>query len=156
MAAAGPWTITCPQCRQTFELDVSLVAQAGSSVFVRINREKLYGHAAQCPGRPDALEATPVADQAAAAVVDRRTLAGRVHRFLDMAAYVAEGGSRACTMCGKPGKACLIRLRGGGPGKRGTPCCDACAGGNTHPAPGEVHGSCGEWAKVHHANKADQ
>lgn len=72
-----------------------------------------------------------------------RELRGRIDRFLDTEAFIAQGGSRACTMCGVNGKDCLVAMRGE---EKAGPCCTACSNGNTHPAPGENDGLCAEWA----------
>ena len=73
----------------------------------------------------------------------KKELAGRIDRFLDTEAFIAEGGSRACLLCGTNGKDCLVNMRGE---ERTGPCCNGCANGNTHPAPGENEGLCAEWS----------
>ena len=69
-------------------------------------------------------------------------LAGRIGQMFNTGAYIATGGSRACTMCGVNGKACMAELT-----KTRVSCCGACMGGNTHPSPKENAGSCREWAE---------
>lgn len=81
----------------------------------------------------------------AALAVPKSELSGRVSRFLDTRAFVASGGSRACTMCGTTGKACMDKLEVQPRSPRGA-CCAACGAGNTHTAPGEAVGSCAQWA----------
>lgn len=136
---AGPISVTCPMCGEVFPAPAEIVKvdTERNVVLCRLDRSGMYGHLASCPGTPAAPEpaALPVPE------VSKADLDGRVHLLLDQGAYVATGGSRACTMCGTNGDPCLKGLR-----VRRKPCCAACGEGNTHPAPGEGKGMCAEWA----------
>lgn len=128
---AGPLSIKCPSCGEVFPLPVVGIAGPApdaTEVELTVDRSAVYGHLRECPNQAPALPRRTVPDA---------DLAGRIHLMLDNQAYVATGGSRACTMCGTVGDDCI---------PTGTPCCPACRDGNTHPAPQENVGTCAEWA----------
>lgn len=144
---AGPLTIACPVCHEVFALPAELVDvdRTANRVVLSVDRSAVYGHLTAC-----AAEAAEVAGRELAkveATVPAPELAGRIERLLTMRAYVAKGGSRACTMCGATGEACMDQLAEKGPQ---LPCCTACGDDNTHPAPGGDR-SCAEWATEHGA-----
>lgn len=144
---AGPVTITCPGCREVFNLPTQVVKILGHTVLVRVDRSTAYGHMARCPGMAE--PATPPKEASttvAVPEVPQADLVGRIHLMLAKGAFMARGGSRACTMCGVAGDGCLSGLK-----LRKTACCGACMQGNTHPAPGESRGSCAEWGAEHGA-----
>jgi len=145
---AGPLTIACPTCGEVFSLPAELVDvdTTANRVVLSVDRSAVYGHLTACAAKA----AETAADKAVAVVeptVPRDELAGRIERFLTMRAYVATGGSRACTMCGVNGEACMDSLAAKGPQ---SPCCPSCGDGNTHPAPRADMG-CAEWATEHGA-----
>lgn len=159
---AGPVTITCPGCREVFDLPTQVVKVFGHTVLVRLDRREAYGHMAKCPAMTE--PGSPAPDQEASrtvAVPDKPKpdpeLAGRIHMMLAGGHFMARGGSGACTMCGVNRDACLETLRTGvavtvNGVKRGPdPCCPACRDGNTHPAPMESRGTCAEWGAEHGA-----
>lgn len=131
-------TITCDRCGQVFPVPAEVVSvdTATNMVVVRMDRTELNGHRETCKPAVAAVEvrrANPVL------TVPKAELAGRIGLMLDNRAYVAVGGSRACTMCGVTGTDCMTALA------NSIPCCGACGEGNTHPAPGESKGLCAEW-----------
>lgn len=147
MATQG--SIACGICGDAIPVQLVRVSGAGEPTRVQIVDDRpMVDHMRTCKGSPlKALaDTTPVAQPAK---VERPPLrpnpyaAFRIGQFLEAEGYVSYGGSRACTMCGTRGDACLDQLR-----KEGTRpgCCPACHNGNTHPAPGEAVGSCAEWA----------
>lgn len=138
---AGPVSVTCPTCGQAFTVPAEVVSvdTATNRVLVRMDRTELYGHLEKCAAKAGEAAGKQLVQRMAAAVPPG-VLTGRVHQFLDMRAYVASGGSRACTMCGMTGETCLAALS-----SANLPCCTGCRDGNTHPAPGEAQGMCAEW-----------
>lgn len=149
----GALRIRCPHCTQDFPVpaDVVEVHEATNLVTVVLDRTDLYGHQQQCAaarGLPAPSPSKVLVVRGSSADVHqigcptKAELAGRISQMLDMRAYVATGGSRACTMCGTNGAACLDQL---GEAAKGIPCCSACGNGNTHPAPNEGS-TCAEWA----------
>lgn len=141
---AGPLTIACPTCGEVFALpaEVVTVDTKANRVVLAVDRSAVYGHLTACAAKAAAVAAGKVV-----ATVPAAELAGRIERLLTMRAYVVKGASRACTMCGVHGEACMDQLAAKGPQ---SPCCTACGDGNTHPAPGADRG-CAEWATEHGA-----
>ena len=139
---AGPISVTCPTCGEAFPVPSRVVSVDTNTnqVLVRMDRTELYGHLRACAGEAGEAAGNKLVQRMAAAVPPA-VLTGRVHRFLDLRAYVPTAGSRACTMCGMAGETCLAALS-----SANLPCCTACRDGNTHPAPGEAQGSCAEWS----------
>jgi hypothetical protein len=122
-------------------------------VLAKMDRTHLYGHLQECAKThplPDDAEATHSTELAQVHEHQdphlRARLVGRVEQFLRGGFFMAKGGSRACTMCGVHGEACVKRLP-----ITGKACCPACGDGNTHPAPGEAEGTCAAWAAEHGA-----
>lgn len=156
----GALRVQCPLCRVDFPVpaDVIETNQDTHLVTVVLDRTELYGHLQQCAARVGAPPPSPtkvvVLRGSGADVPPQYTkaeLAGRVHRFLAMGAFLSRAGSRACTMCGVPGAECLEQLSetpmiSGHPVKPA--CCNACRDGNTHPAPKDGE-SCAVWAETH-------
>lgn len=149
---AGPLRIRCPHCTEDFPVPTEVldVNPTTNLVTVVMDRTELYGHLKQCAAAHGAPQPSPTrvivvrgsrSDVHRIGVPSSADLSGRIDRMLDMRAYVATGGSRACTMCGCIGQDCLTGLET----KSGTPCCSACGNGNTHPAPNEGT-TCAEWA----------
>jgi hypothetical protein len=134
-------TLTCPHCRGPIELPATVVTKDAThaTVLVKIDQSVGEKHLRECrAGRAQAeaptLEAAP----------SEADLAGRIHRMLETGAFVATGGSRACTLCGTTGAVCMGMVN-----KNGGPCCNGCGNGNTHPMPkGDL--SCAEWAADFH------
>ena len=124
------------------------IDEASQHVIVRMDRTELYGHLAQCVRPQEVSERAQAMERHPANGPTKREMAGRIDQLLDGGHYVAKGGSRACTMCGTKGDACLTQLR-----KQERACCPACGDGNTHPAPGESQ-HCREWAALHGTNGA--
>lgn len=143
----GAMRVQCPLCKELFPVPTEVIGVDGHQVIARLDRSEVFGHMDTClAGRkPLGAKAKRPAVKAAIPAAD---LAGRVNLLLDNRAFVAEGGSRACTMCGVKGAECLDSLGKLDPrDKHPQPaCCPACGVGNTHPAPGEVVGSCAAWA----------
>lgn len=145
--------ITCPLCRRDFPVpaEVLQVNTATNLVTVQMDRTELYGHMQRCANEygapaPSASKVLVVRGQnmpTEQPAPSQRELAGRIGQMLDTGAYIATGGSRACTMCGMNGADCLTQLREAG---QGTPCCAACGNGNTHPAPSDTV-PCSDWGK---------
>lgn len=138
-------TLSCPHCGGDIELPATVVTSNGQTaqVLVKVDQSVGEAHLAACraKAKPEAI------NQAGPSTTE---LAGRIHRMLDMRAFIGTGGSRACTMCGVTAKDCMVQLDAKG---KGMPCCAACGNGDTHPVPrGDL--SCAEWAAEHH--KADQ
>lgn len=132
-----------------FTIPAQVLRILGHTVFVRLDRSEAYGHMADCPGMtPEPLEAPAQEASRHVAVpeVPQADLVGRIHLMLANGAFMARGGSGACTMCGVARDGCLSGLK-----LRTTACCGACMQGNTHPAPGESRGSCAEWGAEHGA-----
>lgn len=140
----GPVTVRCPTCRVAFSVPTEQIGQDGHHVIVRMDRSDLYGHLRTCTGPKVPGKAVEKRRAAPVTTVPQAELAGRIHRMLDMRAYVVEAGSRACTMCGMSGASCLALA---GQNTR-EPCCRSCKDGNTHPVPGEAEGSCAQWAEA--------
>lgn len=148
-------TLTCPHCGGPIELPATVVNTFTglAQVLVKIDQKVGEAHLRECRGRvdeaPKALERPSTTE-----------LSGRIERMLHMRAFVAVGGSRACTMCGVDGKDCMAQLQAGSEDQArrgvpraegmGTPCCNACGNGNTHPAPKGTM-SCAEWGTEHGA-----
>lgn len=130
--------IKCPTCHKLFNVPSEVLGQDGPSVIVRMDRTALVNHDCGTPAPPP-----PAPVRGKAMLPANPHLAGRIGLLLEREGYVAQGGSRACTMCGTKGAECLEGLRGPGPRP---PCCAACGVGNTHPAPGESVGSCAQYA----------
>lgn len=156
---AGPVQITCAGCGQVFDVPTKVLSVLGHGVYVRMDRRELHGHTSRCPGFAE--PATPVEEASTTVAVpdpSQADLAGRIHLMLTGGAFMAKGGSGACTMCGTTRDGCLERLKpvrltledgseaGAAPGKA---CCGLCADGNTHPAPMESRGTCAEWGAEH-------
>ena len=165
---AGPVTITCPTCGRAFPVPTEIlgVDESTNHVVVRMDRTELYGHLQQCVAEQPAAT-TPLEDamrrHPAGKALERpwrhndmhqpigengpskAELAGRMEVMLSSGAYVAKGGSRACTMCGIKGDECLRRTK-----RSLKACCPPCQDGNTHPAPGESV-DCQVWGAQHGA-----
>lgn len=132
-------TLTCPHCGQGIKLPATITESDHDAgrVVLQLSKDQAEGmaHLDRCR-RAKALPAP---------TVPRAELVGRVHRMLDMRAFIATGGSRACTLCGVNGQDCQVGLE-----KNAAACCAGCHNGNTHPAPGEAKGTCAQWAEDHH------
>lgn len=116
-------TMNCPHCGGDIELPATVVHSNGQTaqVLVKVDQSVGEAHLREC--RQGRGAADPVA-----LGPSKAELSGRIHRMLATGAFIATGGSRACTMCGTNGQDCNVRLE-----KRGTACCAACHNGNTHP-----------------------
>jgi len=125
--------------------DVVHVDEVTGLVYTRMDRSGLYGHLTTCAGPAPTVPTRSTEVAKIVPSVPLGELAGRIHLMLDNRAYVATGGSRACTMCGTTGTDCMTALA------NSTPCCGACGEGNTHPAPGESKGTCAEWSAAREA-----
>lgn len=161
---AGPVRVTCPVCREAFDVPTEVVGVdvLRNQVLCRMDRSGLYGHLQRCAAAhpiPDDAATSHSTELAQAAGdesqrVPSGVLVGRVEQFLRGGFFMAKGGSRACTMCGITGTMCMTMLTGVGKSDGRTvraTCCPACGEGNTHPAPGEAQGSCAAWAVEHGA-----
>lgn len=138
-------TIKCPTCHKSFVVPSEVLGLDGHQVIVRMDRSEVVNHDCQPAALPAAAkpDAPKAIERKRAEYPRHPALAGRISLMLDREDFVSIGGSRACTMCGTKGQACLDGLRK--PGKQGA-CCGACGEGNTHPAPGESLGMCAQWA----------
>jgi hypothetical protein len=150
---SAPLSITCPSCQDQFPVpaEVLKVDILNNQVLVRLDRTEAFGHFTTCAirknrPRPEGKSMVPVEGVSARQLVVPATeLAGRIHQMLDMRAFVATGGSRACTLCGVNGQDCMVQLD-----RKRVPCCSGCANGNTHPAP-KQDATCAEWGAEHGA-----
>jgi hypothetical protein len=154
--AETPGTIVCRLCMTA--VPVRFRRSPGSDVSngwagLLMDTRPLVAHFNSCDMKRPSMSINDVF--VLAPVVPQADLAARINTVLNVATldggrhFVATGGSRACTMCGRPGEDCLSQLTSqarANPGNGGTPCCAACENGNTHPAPGEAFGTCAEWA----------
>jgi hypothetical protein len=153
-------TLRCPHCGGDVVLPAVLVSTdvPNSRAVVEVDKTVAKAHLDACRPTPQ-VEASPVPSVLEAAV-SNADLRGRVDRMLKMGAFIQRGGSRACTMCGTRGDDCLQGLRAGSDDQArsgqaraqgmGTPCCNACGSGDTHPVPkGDL--SCAQWAADYHA-----
>lgn len=148
------FTIRCPICRTDYPVPTELVGvdESTNKVLVRMDRTNLYGHMRACAAEhhqpPPAPDTTVMARRVPPGPVvptgpTKAELSGRIDQMLRMRAFVQEGASRACTMCGANGQDCLVQLE-----KRAAACCAACHNGDTHPVPkGDL--SCAEWGAEH-------
>ena len=148
-------TLSCPHCGGDIDLPATVVHTNSHSaqVLVKVDQSVGEAHLAECRAKtkPAAI------NQAGPSTAE---LTGRVDRVLAMRAYIAVGGSRACTMCGTNANVCMEQLQAGSDDQArvgapraegmGSPCCNVCGSGNTHPAPGEAKGTCAEWAADFH------
>lgn len=151
----GALRIRCPLCAEDFPVPASVteVQTETNLVTVVLDRTELYGHLQKCAENMGAPQPSPTkvvvlrgaSNLPATVGPSKAELAGRIRLMLEHGAFVAVGGSRACTMCGRVGTECLDQLRESGAG-----CCAACENGNTHPAPKEGV-TCQEWAKAFEA-----
>ena len=144
-------TVSCPMCGESFPVPTELlgVDEENHTVLARMDRAKLYGHMETCTAaKPaDFMDHKPSElVQHVPATVSKADLYGRIYQMLEGGHYVAQGGSRACTMCGVTGALCLSTIRAGQ-----SACCPACGEGNTHRAPGESKGLCAEWSAAREA-----
>lgn len=147
----GAMKVQCPVCKELFDVPAEVIGTDGHQVIARMDRSDLYGHTQAClagakpltapKSGPAKLEPPKVVQRLRrpSSPGDRQ----RVGMFLESEGFVSYGGSRACTMCGTRGDACLDQLRKDGVQPS---CCPACQNGNTHPSPGEAVGSCSVWA----------
>lgn len=108
--------VRCPICRELFPVPAGVIAVDGHLVITRLDRSDVHGHMSTC------------AAQAPIPGKEVEPMAGNQI-------------SRACTMCGTPGKSCMDGLK-----RTRQACCGICGDGNTHPEPGESVGSCQEFA----------
>lgn len=142
---AGPVTIACPGCGEHLTVPSKPIVEnvQQQTVLVRMDYSGARAHFQECARRAQSpgteMERRQQPD------VPQVDLAGRIHRMLDMRAYIATGGSRACTMCGTKLGECLTET-----GKSRVGCCASCTGGDTHPAPKGTM-ACAEWATEHGA-----
>lgn len=159
-------TLRCPHCLQDIDLPAIVITtdMEASTALVKVDKVAAKAHVDECRTKRQ-LTGAPEPRAIEAAVSDG-DLRGRIDRMLKMGAFVQSGASRACTMCGVNGADCLEQLRAGSSDQAragvarkegmGTPCCNACGSGNTHPAPKDRI-SCAQWAvEFHAARAADQ
>lgn len=141
--------IVCGICEGLIPVMLVRISGAGEPTQMQVMDDApMIDHMRTCKGSP--LKALAAAEDPEPPKVTQRprlratpVARARIGQFLEAEGFVSYGGSRACTMCGTRGDACLDSLR-----KEGTRpgCCPACHNGNTHPAPGESLGSCAEFA----------
>lgn len=147
MASNG--SIECGICRKPIPVTLVRISGDGQPVQLQLmDSTPMVDHMRTCGGSVHKAIA-PVPEPAKPVVKQRPRLRPnpqatyQIGLFLETEGFISYGGSRACTMCGTRGDACLDELR-----KEGTRpgCCPACHNGNTHTAPGESVGSCAQWA----------
>jgi hypothetical protein len=155
---AGPVQIKCPICLTWLPVPCEPVADGqDGTLLVEMDYTDVRAHVKECaahhvvpptlfqpPAKPEpkamSKELRTVPEVAPVATVPKANLSGRIHQLLDTQAYIETAGSRACTMCGARGDACLEQARAG----KGA-CCPVCGDGNTHPVPQQSM-SCAEWS----------
>lgn len=143
-------TITCPVCKGPVRVDVTLAGKSedGKTVMAYLDKSAADEHLKACRGvhgdqdAEDGKAGTELVEVS----LSEAELTGRVHRLLDMRAYIT-AGKRTCTLCGTAAQDCLVALE-----QRQPPCCNGCRQGNTHPVPqGDL--TCAEWAETHGAGR---
>lgn len=138
-------TIICRLCMEPIRVHFTRTGDDPDDwVGLVVTKAPLIAHMATC--RPNGASIPIGRRFVQAPDVPKRELEGRITQFLNTdlgngrRMFVVEGGSRACTMCGENGGMCMQYLY-----ENGGTCCAACRNGNTHPAPQEAYGVCGEW-----------